>query len=257
MPTSLTTRADLLAVAQHLASSRSQAQRLIAEGLLQWSIEQGEWRTVTKANQSLSTHCCLRLQHAGETQYVSRGGVKLAAAIQHTHMTVCGQRCLDIGQSTGGFTDCLLQHGAAHVVGVDVGHDQLHPRLRGDARVTCLEKINARQLPVSLLDHNQMQPFAVAVMDVSFISQTLLLPSLAPLLANKGHLLALVKPQFEATPDAIGKNGLIKHPSTYAHVEQRIKQAWIQTGFVVQDYFPSAITGGDGNHEFFILVQKR
>lgn len=252
------TRADMLAVTHHLAHSRSQAQRLIAAGLVQWRLDSdSHWQTVTKANQSLSVHALLQLQQAGETQYVSRGGVKLAEAIKHSGVSVSGLACLDIGQSTGGFTDCLLQHGATRVVGVDVGHSQLHPQLRQDPRVIYLEKTNARDLPETLLDLNHGQPFAMVVMDVSFISQTLLLSSLSPLVHAGGKALALVKPQFEAGPEHIGKQGLVRDAAVYSLIEQRVKQAWEQAGWTVLDYFPSAITGGDGNHEFFIFTEKR
>jgi len=167
-----------------------------------------------------------------------------------------GLRCLDVGQSTGGFTDCLLQQGAARVVGVDVGHGQLNARLRADPRVLCVEKLNARELSAQALvaagGEPAAPPFDLIVGDLSFISQTLVWPALQPLLAPQGHLLMLVKPQFELQPEQIGKGGLVRDPASYALVEARMRQACAALGWLVLDYFESPITGGDGNREFFV-----
>jgi 23S rRNA (cytidine1920-2'-O)/16S rRNA (cytidine1409-2'-O)-methyltransferase len=249
-------RADIHLVGSGLVASRSQAQRLITAGQVEWLDVEGHWHTVSKSNLLLPESCTLRLTEAGETRYVSRGGLKLAGALAHTGMRVENLTCLDIGQSTGGFTDCLLQQGAARVIGVDVGHGQLHAQLLADPRVVCVEKVNARALPVTLLQHNQGEAFPFSVMDVSFISQTLILTALASLLAHGSHILALVKPQFEASPEDINKQGLIKKTDTYARVEQRIREAYGINGFDVLDYFPCAITGGDGNREYFIYARK-
>jgi 23S rRNA (cytidine1920-2'-O)/16S rRNA (cytidine1409-2'-O)-methyltransferase len=188
--------------------------------------------------------------------------LKLEGALAATGVSPQGTLCLDVGQSTGGFTDCLLQAGATHVVGVDVGHGQLHPSLRADPRVSCVEKVNARELTVDVLVAENPIPssagglktlkFQLIVGDLSFISQTLVLPALAPLLATDGDLLMLVKPQFELQPQDIGKGGLVRNPALYAQVEQRLRTACAALGLAVLGWFDSPITGGDGNREFFI-----
>jgi len=187
---------------------------------------------------------------------VSRGGLKLEGALRHTGLDVTGAVCLDVGQSTGGFTDCLLQHGASLVVGVDVGQGQLHERLRIDPRVLAIEQCNARELSAERLvtagGPQAAGPFDCVVGDLSFISQTLVWPALLPLLKPNGHLLMLVKPQFELQPEHIGKGGLVKDVALYARVEQRIAQACQGNGLTQRDYFESTITGGDGNREFFV-----
>jgi 23S rRNA (cytidine1920-2'-O)/16S rRNA (cytidine1409-2'-O)-methyltransferase len=251
-------RADLLMVEKSLASSRAQAQRLIAAQGVQWQDMQGAWHAVQKASQLLSPLLPFRLCDDSETRYVSRGGLKLAGALLHCGQDANNLTCLDIGQSTGGFTDCLLQAGAAKVVGVDVGHSQLHSSLREHPHIFSLEKMNARALPPSLLDHTQnSQGFDLAVMDVSFISQTLILPSLAVLLRDNGYLLSLVKPQFEAGPAHLNKHGLLKSDKILPEIEQRIRAACEENHLLVRDYFPSPITGGDGNKEFFIFCQRK
>jgi 23S rRNA (cytidine1920-2'-O)/16S rRNA (cytidine1409-2'-O)-methyltransferase len=158
--------------------------------------------------------------------------------------------CLDVGQSTGGFTDVLLARGAASVVGVDVGHGQLHAKLRDDPRVTALEGVNARHLDAATLPR---QPFGLIVADLSFISLTLVLPRLAPLAAR--DLLLLVKPQFELQPADIGKGGLVTDPVAHAHVEARLRAACVKNGLTPRDYFESSVAGGDGNREHFLWAQ--
>jgi len=180
--------------------------------------------------------------------------------LQVTGVAVLGLRCLDIGQSTGGFTDCLLQHGAAQVVGVDVGHAQLHASLRNDSRVVCLEKINARTLNAHdspLKQHTPQSGFDLLVADLSFISLTLVLPVLPALMQARAHALLLVKPQFELQPADIGKGGLVKDPASYALVQQRLNSACEQAGFEVLHWLDSPVVGGDGNREFFIHVSRK
>jgi 23S rRNA (cytidine1920-2'-O)/16S rRNA (cytidine1409-2'-O)-methyltransferase len=168
---------------------------------------------------------------------------------------VSGYFCLDVGQSTGGFSDCLLQAGAARVVGVEVGHGQLHPRLKDDPRLACLEGINARHLTAADLGgHFPAQGFDLIVADASFISLTLLLPSFPALLRPGGRILALVKPQFEVGPKNLGKGGIVRDTSLYARVEAKIRAACAECGLEVQDWFDSPITGSDGNREFFALA---
>ena len=248
-------RADQLLVERGLAASRSQAQRLIAAGV-RWRLPGSDWKVVTKNGEELRETVELELQDSSETRFVSRGGLKLDAALTHCSLDVTGLRCLDVGQSSGGFTDCLLQRGAAQVVGVDVGQGQLHPQLRSDPRVVCIEHLNARELTAQrLLDAGgdaAAAPFDLIVGDLSFISQTLVWPALVALLQPHGNLLMLVKPQFELQPEHIGKGGLVKDSASYPLVQQRIAQACQDNGLRLRDYFDSAITGGDGNREFFV-----
>jgi 23S rRNA (cytidine1920-2'-O)/16S rRNA (cytidine1409-2'-O)-methyltransferase len=167
--------------------------------------------------------------------------------------------CLDLGQSTGGFTDCLLQRGAAKVVGVDVGHGQLHPSLRNDERVVCIEKCNARHLDANdnrLRSHMSPEGFDLVVADLSFISLTLMLPVLLAFIRPKGQAVLLVKPQFELQPADIGKGGLVKDQSLYTQVQQRLQSACISAGLQVLHWLDSPLTGGDGNREFFIHVSR-
>jgi 23S rRNA (cytidine1920-2'-O)/16S rRNA (cytidine1409-2'-O)-methyltransferase len=249
-------RADQLLVERGLAASRSQAQRLIAAGV-QWRLGAANWKPVANNGDELPAAAELQLLNAAEVRFVSRGGLKLDGALAHTGLDVTGLRALDVGQSTGGFTDCLLQRGAAQVVGVDVGRGQLHPRLRGDARVIAIEQINARELTAQQLrDAGAEPPFDLIVGDLSFISQTLVWPALVPLLKAGGHGLMLVKPQFELQPEHIGKGGLVKDATSYPLVRERITTALQALGLVVRDHFDSPIAGGDGNREFFVFVRK-
>jgi 23S rRNA (cytidine1920-2'-O)/16S rRNA (cytidine1409-2'-O)-methyltransferase len=163
-----------------------------------------------------------------------------------------GKLCLDVGQSTGGFTDCLLQRGATKVVGVDVGHGQLHARLREDERVEAIEGVNARALSPDDLGEDGESRFDLVVGDLSFISLTLVLPAVVPFLAADGHLLMLVKPQFELQPGQVGKGGIVRDEAMYAVVEKRLRDACEALALRVLQWFDSPIAGGDGNREFFI-----
>src|SRR5450830_663514 len=267
-------RADQLLVQRQLASTRSQAQRLIADGV-QW-LKGAEWKTVTKNGDEIPLEAELKLLNDAEARYVSRGGLKLEAALKNLGLSVAGLQCLDVGQSTGGFTDCLLQHGAASVVGVDVGSAQLHPSLREDPRVLCVEKVNARSLVAADLiaayedstgaggqfdveegGESEFAPeFDLIVADLSFISQTLVLPAIVPLLKSGGTLLTLVKPQFELQPGQVGKGGIVKDAAMYLLVEQRLRDACAALDLTVTAWFDSPIAGGDGNREFFICARK-
>ena len=245
-------RADHLLVSSGLAASRTAAQRLIAAGRVRWS-----GAVVAKPAQELPSPEGLEVAADPADRYVSRGGFKLAGALAATGVTVAGRTCLDVGQSTGGFTDCLLQAGAARVVGVDVGHGQLHPRLAGDPRVTASEGINCRALAAG--DLGPVMPaagFDLIVGDVSFISLTLVLPQLPALLAAGGDLLLLVKPQFEVGPGGIGKGGIVRDPALYAEVEAKLRHCAADLSLTVRAWLDSPITGGDGNREFFIWLNK-
>ncbi len=271
-------RIDQLLVRRNMASTRSQAQRLIADGV-EWL--QGEaWKRVAKNGDEVPDAAQIRLLNDAQARYVSRGGLKLEHALHAVAMDVTGMHCLDVGQSTGGFTDCLLQHGAAMVTGVDVGSAQLHPHLRTDPRVLCAENINARNLQAEDLleafaastgeeglfeedapvgppaDTPYATDFDLIVVDLSFISQTLVLPALIPLLKPGGTLLSLVKPQFELQPGQVGKGGIVKDATHYVFVEQRLRDACAALGLTVTAWFDSPLQGGDGNHEFFICARK-
>jgi 23S rRNA (cytidine1920-2'-O)/16S rRNA (cytidine1409-2'-O)-methyltransferase len=285
-------RIDQLLVARGLASTRSQAQRLIADGV-QWQkvgLAGEEWRTVVKNGDEVPEDAPIQLLDDSEARYVSRGGLKLEAALKQVGLSVTGLACLDVGQSTGGFTDCLLQHGAASVVGVDVGSAQLHPSLREDPRVLCIEKVNARALVASdliaayafstgadgqfsaenegddeddvgdedeVVSASEFAPeFDLIVADLSFISQTLVLPAVVPFLKAGGTLLTLVKPQFELQPGQVGKGGIVKDDAMYPLVEQRLRDACAALDLTVTHWFDSPIDGGDGNREFFISARK-
>jgi len=246
-------RADQLLVERGLANSRSQAQRLIAAGV-DWRVGQQAWQRIDKNGAVMPQDAELLLKDDAETRYVSRGGLKLEGALRATGLQVKGWTCLDVGQSTGGFTDCLLQQGAAQVTGVDVGHGQLHTRLPADPRVVCIEHCNAREL--SLAQCGQAHGFALIVADLSFISLTLVMPALTTLLSEQGQMLLLVKPQFELQATDIGKGGLVQDPAKYVQVEERLRSSAQDVGLQVAHWLPSVITGGDGNHEFFIHLRS-
>lgn len=244
-------RADQLLVERGLAASRSQAQRLIASGV-QW-FDGAAWKRVAKNGDELPDAAQVELLDTAEARYVSRGGLKLEGALRAAGLDVRGWDCLDVGQSTGGFTDCLLQHGAARVTGVDVGHGQLHEQLRRDPRVVGIEKLNARELSAAQVGG----PFDLVTGDLSFISLTLVLPALAPLVKAGGHLLMLAKPQFELQPGQVGKGGLVRDPALYLQVEQRLRDCCASLGLAVIGWHDSPIAGGDGNREFFMHAQGR
>lgn len=314
-------RADLFLVDRGHAATRSQAQRLIASGV-QWRVDEAvAWKRVAKNGDEIPGNAELQILDTTEAKYISRGGLKLEGALNSTGLSVSGLRCLDVGQSTGGFTDCLLQHGAVLVVGVDVGHGQLHGSLRADERVVCIEGVNARSLTADdLVEHHRrallgedadgdespygsfafgdddgddeygeddeasqdddgddsegagdeaedgaetgadadaFNPvFDFLTGDLSFISLTLVLPAVVRLLKPEGHLLMLVKPQFELQPGQIGKGGIVRDPVHFEFVEKRLRDACAALGLEVKAWLESPIAGGDGNREFFIHAQK-
>ena len=238
------TRADLLLVERGLAESRERAQALIMEGMV--FIPSGR---VAKPSTPLFND--IEVEVRGRLPYVSRGGVKLAHALDHFAIDPSGLVALDVGASTGGFTDCLLQRGATRVYAVDVGHGQLAYTLRQDSRVVCIEKLNAR-LPFQL-----PEPADILVIDVSFISLTLALPQPLTHLKVGGHAVALVKPQFEARRGEVGKGGVIRSDALREDILLRVEQ-WLSTRDDVEllDTIPSPITGDAGNQEFLSLIRK-
>lgn len=248
-------RADQLLLQRGLAPTRSAAQRLIDAGGVRWHGPKG-WAVPRKAGEDLPEDCQIEVTDDAELRFVSRGGLKLDAALLHCKLEVTGLACLDVGQSTGGFTDVLLQRGAERVVGIDVGRAQLSPTLAADARVQLFEGLNARDVSGSAFElETEEHSFDVIVADVSFISLTHVLPTIANYLAPTGRALLLVKPQFELQPIDIGKGGLVKDEAAYPRVELRIREACAGLGLKVLDYFASSLDGGDGNREFFVLAE--
>jgi 23S rRNA (cytidine1920-2'-O)/16S rRNA (cytidine1409-2'-O)-methyltransferase len=239
-------RADALLVQRGLAPSRTAAQRLIEAGRVKVG---PDGTAIAKPSLLLAADAALAVAPAPDLEYVSRGGLKLAGALRRAGIDGRGKDCLDIGQSTGGFTDCLLKNGAAKVVGIDVGHGQLHPAIAADPRVEPHEGVNARNLENSALAGRR---FDLIVADVSFISLTLILPQLPPLLTRLGDLLLLVKPQFEVGPENVGKGGIVADAALYPAVRDALVACCAANHLAVLDWFESPITGTDGNREFFL-----
>lgn len=251
-------RLDQLLVTQGLARSRTRAQRLIRHGRVRL-LESG--RLLTKPGEKLPDDSRLEVAEDPEERYVSRAGLKLEALLDALGRRLDGKRVLDVGQSTGGFTDCALRYGARHVIGVEVGHDQLDAELRADPRVTCLEGLNARKMSDDARLHAAIADYAptgldLAVMDVSFISQTLILPELARLLPPGGELLSLVKPQFEVGPGRVNERGIITDATLYREVEARIRECCAACGFTLLHWAESPLLGGDGNCEFLLHARR-
>lgn len=240
-------RLDVFLAANGYADSRTQAHKLIEDGAVSL-----DGRIADKASLTVDENQSVNVQITNRQKYVSRGGFKLEKALKVFSVDVSGLCALDVGASTGGFTDCLLQHGAAKVYAVDAGEGQLAPRLLGDERVVCMEKYNARNL--SAKDF----PIAptLAVMDVSFISQTLILPALSGVLENGGILLSLIKPQFEAGREAVGKKGIVKHAADRRHAMERVLDSAAACGLACFGMDVSPILGGDGNTEYIAAFRK-
>lgn len=239
-------RADLYLVENGFVKSRTSAARFIENGHVLI-----DGKPVKKASQDIAQgeHTVALLQ---SERYVSRGGLKLEGALKTFGIDVTGMRAADIGASTGGFTDCLLQAGAAHVYAVDSGRDQLDPELMLDQRVTCMEGVNARNLTADDLDG----AVDVAVMDVSFISQTLILPAVSALLCDGGIYVGLIKPQFEAGRGAVGKGGIVKNPKDRRAAVERVLNSARECGLSLHGLVVSPIQGGDGNVEYLAYFRK-
>ncbi len=236
-------RADLLLAERGLAESREQARILIMEGLVF-----APYGRVPKPSSPLAETTPLEVR--GRLPYVSRGGLKLAHALDAFGLDAAGRIALDVGASTGGFTDCLLQRGAQRVYAVDVGHGQLHHRLRQDGRVAVIEKCNARY------PYDLPEPVELVVIDVSFISLTLVIPPALAHLRPGGWVLALVKPQFEAERGQVGRGGIVKAPKVHAATLGRMIVWAAQRNLRVRNLCPSPIRGDKGNREFFLLLQN-
>ena len=260
-------RADLFLVRGGFAPSRTLAQKLIADGAVTV-----DGRLLSKASEDIAEgEHTVTVAATADTRYVGRGGLKLEAALEAFAVDPTGCVAADIGASTGGFTDCLLQSGAARVYAVDAGHGQLHPTLLADPRVRSAEGMNARSLTPADLVRVEVEWQAAhggtwdssfdgrvdgIVMDVSFISQTLLHPSLAGLLKDGGWMIALIKPQFELTRSALNKQGVVKEEKDRRAAVERVLESAALWGFEAVSVIPSPIRGGDGNREFLAHFMK-
>ncbi|WP_029617155.1 TlyA family RNA methyltransferase [Pseudorhizobium marinum] len=241
-------RLDQLLVALGLFASRSRARDAVMRGTVRVN-----GQTVTKPSQAFPDDISVEIEDPAQ-QYVSRAALKLAAALQHFQIAIAGRTCLDIGASTGGFTEVLLQGGAEHVIAVDVGHGQMHPRIAEDPRVTCLEGVNARALE---LDDLEGREISLVVSDVSFISIKLALPPGLEFAEPGALCVLLVKPQFEAGRENIAKSGLLKQPETAPAVAAELERWLVEDmGWTSLGLIPSPIAGGDGNQEFLLGGQK-
>jgi 23S rRNA (cytidine1920-2'-O)/16S rRNA (cytidine1409-2'-O)-methyltransferase len=237
-------RLDHRVVEAGLAESRGRARALIMAGRVRV-----DDRPVDKPGAPVAESAALTL--AGEeAPYVSRGGLKLEAALREWDIPVAGARCLDVGASTGGFTDCLLRHGAAHVHAVDVGYGQLAWSLRTDDRVTPMERTNIRHLAPDALPH----PVDLAAIDTSFISLRIVVPAILPFLSDSASILALIKPQFEVGKGKVGKGGVVRDPAQHEAVIAALTEFFDTLGWRRRGLIPSPILGPKGNREFIIRL---
>jgi len=235
-------RLDQALVERGLVASRERAQAMVRAGLVRVAgVTMGEPDQIVSAEQAIEV--------AGTTTYVSRGGEKLVAALDAFTIDPSGRTALDVGASTGGFTDVLLQRGASRVIAVDVGYGQLAWSLRQDPRVTVMERVNIRHLEQLPL------PADLAVIDVSFISLRLVLPRVAELLSPPGEVVALVKPQFEVGKGAVGKGGVVRDPDQHRAVVSGLRQFAAEIGYTVAGEIPSPILGAKGNREFLLYLK--
>ena len=242
-------RLDVLLVGRGLVASRERARALILAGRVLLSEQK-----VDKPGTAVREDAAIRL--LGEDMpYASRGGLKLAAALEHWKIDVTGRACLDVGASTGGFTDCLLQHGAAHVTAVDTGFGQIAMKLRNDARVRLLERTNARLLAPDALAGAGNPELTLLVMDVSFISATLLLEPVIRAAPGLREAVILVKPQFEAGRGKVGKGGIVRDPEARRQAVEKVAGCVESLGWQVVETIPSPITGAEGNVEFLLYAR--
>jgi 23S rRNA (cytidine1920-2'-O)/16S rRNA (cytidine1409-2'-O)-methyltransferase len=239
-------RLDQLLVGRGLFPSREQAQRAVMAG----EVKIGTQIALKPAQ---FTDPNVEISLMATRKYVGRGALKLEGALDHFEIDVSGKTALDIGASTGGFTDCLLLRGATKVYAVDVGHGQLDWKLRNDSRVIVLEKVNARFLSRAEVP----EPVEICAIDVSFISLTLILPNAFDMVVPNGLVLALIKPQFELERGEVGRGGIVRKPELHQKAQDKIVEFVKRLGQTVVGIVPSAITGADGNQEFFACIQKR
>jgi 23S rRNA (cytidine1920-2'-O)/16S rRNA (cytidine1409-2'-O)-methyltransferase len=238
-------RLDLLLVARGLCESREKAQRAIMAGAVMVAD-----RVLDKPGTKVAEDAIITLKAAD--RYVGRGGLKMEAALKAFSIAAEGATCLDIGASTGGFTDCLLQHGAAKVYAIDVGHSQLDWKIRSDPRVVVREKLNARYLSRADI----AEPIDICVIDVSFISLTLILPPAFELVRSEGVIIPLIKPQFELRKKEIGRGGVVRDPALHAQAVEKIRSFVTTTlGHQWCDCIESPILGGEGNKEYLACLR--
>jgi len=243
-------RVDKLLVERGLAESRTKAQAMVMAGLVLVNEQR-----INKPSDLIAPGAEIRVKGSEDpaSRYVGRGGLKLETALREFEIKVEGLTCLDVGASTGGFTDCLLQHGAGRVISIDVGHNQIDWRLRTDQRVEVREGVNARYLKPEDFPNR----FGLVVIDVSFISATKILPAIVPLLTDTGRLITLIKPQFEVGRGEVGKGGIVRDPQKHARVIEEVNRAAQELGLEVRNVIESPIHGADGNVEFLALYEKQ
>src|SRR6476620_6442222 len=239
-------RLDSLLVDRGLFPSREQAQRAIMAG----EVRVGD-AVVDKSSAQIQPEAAVSVEAAA--RYVGRGGTKLEGALRDFGINPAGFTALDIGASTGGFTDCLLQQGAKKVYAIDVGHGQLAWKIRNDPRVVVREKLNARFLSRA----DVPEPIDLCVIDVSFISLTLILPRAFELVSPNGVILALIKPQFELQASDVGRGGIVRDPALHEKAQAKIRDYVAAAGHELVGIVPAAITGTDGNQEFFACVRTK
>ena len=240
-------RIDKILVDRGLVDSRTKAQALVMAGAV--LVDE---QSVNKPSEVFDANAKIRIKEDAASRYVSRGGLKLEAALREFNIDVRGLLCLDVGASTGGFTDCLLQHGAREVLALDVGHNQVDWKIRNDPRVDVREGVNARYLQPG----DFPQKFDLATMDVSFISLTKILPAVAAVLTETGRIIALIKPQFEVGKGEVGKGGIVKDPAQHQRVISEVNAAAKSIGLRVDGLIESPIRGAEGNLEFLALYLR-
>lgn len=242
-------RIDKLLVDRGMAESQTRAQALVMAGVVL-----ANEKRIDKASDLVDQSAAIRIKgESAETKYVSRGGLKLERALEEFHIRPDEYNCLDVGSSTGGFTDCLLKHGAAHVTAVDAGTNQLVWSLRSDPRVDVRENVNAREIKPA--DFAEL--FDLAVMDVSFISVTKILPAIVPLLKATGRIVVLIKPQFEVRRAEVGQGGIVKDPEKHDRVVREVNDFAETCGLIVASTIESPIRGAEGNKEFLALYERK
>jgi 23S rRNA (cytidine1920-2'-O)/16S rRNA (cytidine1409-2'-O)-methyltransferase len=241
-------RIDKLLVERGLAATRTKAQAMVMAGVVLVDEQR-----VEKPSEQFNSNSDIRIKGGDDptSRYVGRGGLKLEAALREFQIDVAGLTCLDVGASTGGFTDCLLQNGARKVFAIDVGHNQIDWRLRNDPRVEVREGINARFLK----SEDFSEKFDLVVMDVSFISATKVLPAIVPLLVGGGSIITLIKPQFEVGRGEVGGGGIVRDPAKRARVVDEVNAAARALGLQVVKVIESPIQGAEGNVEFLALYK--
>jgi 23S rRNA (cytidine1920-2'-O)/16S rRNA (cytidine1409-2'-O)-methyltransferase len=245
------TRLDLLLVERNLAPSRERARAYILAGRVLVNEQK-----VDKPGTTVAGDAAVRLL-GDDMPFVSRGGLKLAAALEHWKISVKGRACLDVGASTGGFSDCLLQHGAAHVTAVDTGFGQIAMKLRNDPRMRLMERTNARLLDAGALAANKgEQELTLLVMDVSFISATLLLEPVLEAAPALAEAVVLVKPQFEAGREHVGKGGIVRDSHAHQLAVAKVADCLRGLGWKIGGTMDSPITGAEGNKEFLLYAKR-